>query len=78
MTAIALPARARLDPRESRRIALVLLLVGGVVLYLRFSVGWNGDDGAETPIGLEGAGVVNRRIRPRCGGIYLSFFVCGL
>ena len=36
MTAIALPARARLDPRESRRIALVLLLVGGVVLYLLF------------------------------------------
>ena len=36
MTAIALPARARLDPRESRRIALIGLLVAGVLLYLVF------------------------------------------
>ena len=36
MTAIALPARARLDPRESRRIALVALILAAVVLYLVF------------------------------------------
>ena len=32
---------------------------GGVVLYFRCSVGWNGYDGAKTPVGLEGAGVVS-------------------
>jgi glycine betaine/proline transport system permease protein len=36
MTAIALPARVRLDPRESRRIALLGLVVAAVLLYLVF------------------------------------------
>ncbi len=36
MTAVAFPARLRVDPRESRRIAVLLLVVAAVVLYLLF------------------------------------------